>query len=208
MGAIGVTSWAEVSAALFGGYALGCAATGYYLVRALRGVDVRTLGSGNVGARNVGRVLGKAGFLLTTLGDAGKGALAIWLARGLLRDEGVAALVLLAVTAGHIWPVQLGLRGGKGVATSLGALCVYDWRLAAAYLAICAIGLAFTRNTVLAGLFAFLPLPAIAAWLGYGWLDVGALILLAAMILLAHRSNLVESIPALTAYLRDRAKVG
>lgn len=203
-----VTSWIEVSAALVGAYALGCLATGYYLVRALKGVDIRAQGSGNAGARNVGRVLGRTGFVLTTLGDAGKGALAIWVARRLFQDESIAALALLAVTAGHIWPVQLRFRGGKGVATSLGALCVYDWRLTIAYLLLLAPGLLVARKTVLPGILAFAGPPAAAAWLSYGWLEICALVSLTTMIFVAHRTNLIDGVPALAAFRDHRTKAG
>src|SRR6059036_3935005 len=126
--------WGQMTLCALGAYVLGCFTTGYYLVRAVRGVDIRTVESGNVGARNVSHVLGKTGFLITTIGDVTKGVLAVWAARHFLHDERYTAAALLAVVVGHIWPVQLFFRGGKGVATSLGGLLIYDWRLVVAYL--------------------------------------------------------------------------
>lgn len=187
--------WSQASLSALGAYALGCFTTGYYLVRACKGTDIRMEASGSVGARNVSRVLGRTGFILTTLGDALKGALAIWAARRFFPDERLTLLALLAVVAGHIWPAQLRFRGGKGVATSLGALCIYDWRLALVYLAVFLGCLAVVRRSVLPGLFAFVCLPAAGFWLRQNWLECFALAALATLILLAHRANLAEEIP-------------
>src|SRR5574339_339768 len=107
-------------------YALGCFTAGYYLVRWWTGEDVRYSGSGSSGATNVGRVLGRPGFLFTLLLDLTKGCLAVWLAEYLRLRPTTAVLSMLAVVAGHIWPLQLRFRGGKGVATGLGALLVLE----------------------------------------------------------------------------------
>jgi glycerol-3-phosphate acyltransferase PlsY len=193
------TNWGEMSLSAIGAYLLGCFATGYYLVRAVKGTDIRTVGSGSVGARNVSRVLGRTGFILTTLGDALKGALAIWAARHFFQDERLATTTLLAVVAGHIWPVQLRFHGGKGVATSIGALLIYDWRLVVVYVAVFAYGLLITRKTILPGLFAFVCLPAAGLWLQYDGFELAALALLAGFIVFAHRTNLLQEFPALAA---------
>ena len=190
-------NWGETSLIALGAYLLGCFTTGYYLVRALKGMDVRTVESGSVGARNVSRVLGRPGFVITTLGDLLKGALAVWAARHFYPDQHVAILALLAVVAGHIWPLQLRFHGGKGVATSLGALLVYDWRLIVVYVAVFACGLIIARKTILPGLFAFVCVPAAGFWLHRDGFELAALSLLAGMILFAHRANLAEEIPAL-----------
>src|ERR1041385_2766283 len=87
--------WAQMSLCALGAYLLGCFTTGYYLVRALKGEDIRTIGSGNVGARNVSTVLGKTGFLVTTIGDVLKGVLAVWAARHFAPDERYVAVALL-----------------------------------------------------------------------------------------------------------------
>src|SRR5205814_6775520 len=115
-------NWNQAGILCFCSYLLGCFAAGYYLVRMRLGEDLRELGSGSVGARNVGRVLGKTGFLLTLLGDFGKGAFAVWAARHFTTNDHAVALAMICVVAGHIWPLQLRFRGGKGMATSLGAL--------------------------------------------------------------------------------------
>src|SRR5580698_8498322 len=109
-----MVDWPRAAACGVGAYLIGCFTTGYYLVRAWTGKDIRETGSGSSGARNVGRVLGKQGFFFTVLGDFAKGALAVWLTREWTNDELCAALAVVAVVAGHLWPVQLKFHGGKG----------------------------------------------------------------------------------------------
>lgn len=183
-------------------YAIGCFSTGYYLVRCLRGTDLRTLGSGNLGARNAGRILGWRGFVITLLGDFGKGALAVWMAREFTSEQWMWFVAIVGVVIGHIWPVQLRFSGGKGVAASLGALLVYDYRLAFAYVALFGAGYAILRTSTLPGLIAFAILPWASfcfenrtAWTGFA--EVVGLFLLAAIVLLAHRRNLAEQITLL-----------
>ena len=112
-----------IAAAL--GYALGSIPFGYILVRLFRGEDVRLGGSGNIGATNVARSSPGLG-ILTLLLDAGKGFLAVLLAREFLTVTNHSPSVLMSVAAffaviGHLFPIWLGFRGGKGVATGLGS---------------------------------------------------------------------------------------
>lgn len=199
-------NWVQMAVYALGAYVLGCFATGYYLVRALKGTDIRNVDSGSVGARNVSQVLGRSGFVLTTLGDVAKGVLAVWTTQHLTGDNQLAALALLAVTVGHIWPAQLHFRGGKGVATSLGALLIYDWRLGVGYGVIFLGGFALTGKTILPGLFGYLCLPVAAYWLNRDGLQTTVMAILAAMVLFAHRRNIVEEFPALAARLGVAAK--
>lgn len=109
----------EAALVLFA-YGLGCLNAGYYLLRWRDGRDLRELGSGNAGARNAGRLLGPQGFAVVFALDATKGLLAVLLARGWAPEA--TALCAVAATLGHVYPVQLQWRGGKGVATAIGAL--------------------------------------------------------------------------------------
>ena len=180
-----------------GAYVIGCFTTGYYLVRARTGKDIREMGSGSAGARNVGRFLGKPGFFLTVLGDFAKGALAVWLVRKFSTDDFSAALAVPAVVAGHLWPAQLKFRGGKGVTTSLGALLVFDFRLAFTLAILFAVIFVFARKTLLPAMFAFLCLPAACWFFGQSDFTIGAMAVLSAAILFAHRKNLGEEFSAL-----------
>ena len=178
-------------------YVLGCITTGYYLVRWRTGQDIRKVGSGSVGARNVGRLLGRPGFVATVLADFAKGALAVWGARRFTTDDRLVALALLGVVAGHIWPIQLRFHGGKGMATALGALLIYDWQLAVAFVMIFGAAFAVLRRTVIPGLFALAALPFASLLLERGAAEVIGSAMLAGLVLLAHRKNLGREIPLL-----------
>jgi glycerol-3-phosphate acyltransferase PlsY len=187
-------NWREGSCIFFAAYILGCFTTGYYLVRWRTGKDIRDVGSGNVGARNVGRTLGRLGFLVTLIGDCGKGAFAVWAARNFAHHDLMPAVAMLGVVAGHVWPAQLRFRGGKGVATSLGALFIYDYRLAVAFLLFFTIALVILRKWVLPGLFAFAMLPFAGLYFDRDPATVFMICLLSGMVLIAHRQNLLEEI--------------
>jgi glycerol-3-phosphate acyltransferase PlsY len=195
------TDWVEGVRIGLSAYLIGCCTTGYYLVRWRTGQDIREFGSGSVGARNVGRVLGMPGFVLTVLGDFTKGTLAVWAAQHLSAHQKLVALAMLAVVAGHIWPAQLHWRGGKGMATSLGALCLFDFHLALAFALLFAIGLALVRKTIGPGLFAFACLPFVSAYLSYNPAghafhspEVLSVSILASLVLIAHRKNVTEEL--------------
>jgi glycerol-3-phosphate acyltransferase PlsY len=156
--------------------------------------DIRTLGSGNVGAKNVGRLLGWAGYLVTMLGDSAKGALAVWAARLLTNDNALAGLAMLAVVTGHVWPAQLRFRGGKGAATSVGALLILDPRLAVAFSVLFIISLAVLRRWILAGMIAFATLPLAAKYLEQEPRTVVLTSFLAGLVMIAHRKNLLAEL--------------
>jgi len=164
--------------------------TGYYLVRLKAGIDIRKHGSGGVGARNVGRMLGKSGFIITLLGDAVKGLLAVFLARQLGAAEEAVALVFIAVIAGHIWPVFLQFKGGRGIATAIGAYLVYDSTLALMLLVVTSVLLVFRKGFIISGLAAFLLLPFIALVLDFPIYSIGALAGSSGIILFAHRKRI------------------
>jgi glycerol-3-phosphate acyltransferase PlsY len=192
--------WPKAAGCVMGGYVLGCFATGYYLVRARTSRDLREVESGNVGARNASRVLGKPGFFLTALGDLGKGALAVWFAAKFTSHDGLAmGLAMLAVVAGHLWPAQLHFRGGKGIATSFGALLMFDYRVALTIFAVFLGGYLVTRRSLFPAMFAYVCLPLADGWFDRDGLSAVLLIVLAAMILFAHRKNLSEETMALLA---------
>ncbi len=180
---------------LFGAYLIGSIPTGLIVARlAGRGVDPRRQGSGNIGATNVGRLLGKGPGLLTLAGDVLKGAapplLAGWLAAGAPGEAGYVALAGAGAVLGHVYPVFLSFRGGKGVATAAGVflaiaplallgaaavfgLLVWRWR----YVSLGSIGAAFS-------------LPVAVILLGgepaYGLLAAAV----AALVISRHRDNI------------------
>jgi glycerol-3-phosphate acyltransferase PlsY len=181
-------------------YALGCLTPGYYLVRWRTGQDLRSLGSGGVGATNVGRQLGARGFLITGVGDAAKAALAVGIARWLHPADWVWMLALIAVVAGHIWPLQLGFRGGKGIACGIGGLLIFDPILFVAllglfvslYLIVLAIPplRRLPRNYYLPGVTIILAAPVYAWIVGHSQPAIGFIVLLVILLLWANLSNM------------------
>ena len=190
-------NWFQATGSVLGAYLLGCFTVGYYLVRGRTGRDIREIESGSTGARNVGRVLGKPGFALTVFGDFGKGMLAVWGVREWTHNPHLAALAMLAVVAGHVWPAQLHFRGGKGVATSLGALLIFDYRMALIFAVLFPAGFAVMRKTIFAGMFAFACLPLAGWWFDRDGLTATLTAILSVTILFAHRKNFAEEIAAL-----------
>lgn len=170
-------------------YLLGCLNAGYYYVRHVHGQDIRLAGSGTAGARNAGRLFGKRAFATVFLVDAAKGAAAT--ALGLSVGPEVGALCAVAVVVGHIWPVQLGFRGGKGIASALGALLLLaPWLLALAAVAFTVLR-AIGQSPSRAGIAAFWVAAAGSALL-YRREQVAAMIVLALLLTFSHRSNLRE----------------
>ena len=109
------------------GYLLGAIPSGYLAGRWLKGIDLRDCGSGSTGATNVLRNVGKGPALVVFLIDVGKGALAVLLAKSVGLSDWLQVLAGLAALAGHIWPVWLGWKGGKAVATGLGMFLGLAW---------------------------------------------------------------------------------
>jgi glycerol-3-phosphate acyltransferase PlsY len=171
-------------------YALGCFTAAYYLVRLRTGRDIRTMGSGTVGARNAGRVLGRAGFAATFAIDVAKGALAVGAARALEAAPWAVMLAAVAVVTGHIWPAQLRFQGGKGLATALGAMLVYDYRVVVVVVLLGLLVYTVLRKVTLSLLAAIALTPP--ALFGLGWPTITSLglLALAMLVLLAHRKNL------------------
>ncbi|HUE84017.1 MAG TPA: glycerol-3-phosphate 1-O-acyltransferase PlsY [Pyrinomonadaceae bacterium] len=182
-------------------YLLGSIPFGYLIVRASKGIDVRDIGSGGTGATNVTRRAGKGAGLLTLLLDTAKGGAAVWLARLALASESEAAWWMAAaavlVLAGHIFPVWLKFRGGKGVATGLGVFLVLApiAVIGAASVFLLIVGL--TRFVSLASIGAVLSLPLIILLqhIFAGPVEnLGQLIIIAvagaSLIIFAHRGNI------------------
>jgi glycerol-3-phosphate acyltransferase PlsY len=175
-------------------YAMGCFNTGYYMVRMRTGEDIRLSGSGSTGARNVRRTLGSNGFVLTMVGDLAKGGIAVWMALAVTGNDRVAVLALLAVVAGHVWPAQLGFRGGKGVATSLAGLLIYDARVTMFFLLLFGLVFALTRRSVAASMVAYALLPAASFWLREDSAHILGISVLAGLVILAHHQNMTQGI--------------
>lgn len=170
-------------------YLLGSVPTGY-LIGYFSGVDVRQAGSGNVGATNVARVVGKRQGLITLGADVVKGFLPVLLARQLGMDAAVTGLTGLAAFLGHLYPVFLRFRGGKGVATALGVIiAISPWGAAALFGVFFAVA-ALSRVVSLASMAAAASAPLVLWLLDYSPYVVGLGLLLAVGIIFRHRENI------------------
>ena len=175
--------------ALLLGYALGSVPFGLILTRAFGAGDLRTIGSGSIGATNVLRTGRKGLAAGTLLLDAGKGALAVWLAAQWWPLA--APIAAFGAIVGHCFPVWLGFKGGKGVATALGIALALAWPVALACAAVWLAIVAVSRISSLGGMTATLAGP-IAAW-ALGRPDlVLPLAGIALVVLWRHRANIAR----------------
>ncbi|WP_068777538.1 glycerol-3-phosphate acyltransferase [Paenibacillus sp. FJAT-26967] len=179
---------------LLAAYGLGCLSTAYLLIRLQHGQDIRTLGSGNAGARNAGRHFGSKTFAAIFIGDAGKAVLAVYAASWFTDSRTVLYMVLLAVVAGHVYPVFLRFRGGKGMSPFAGGALALDWRVFLGMLGLALVLLLVFRRFTPAGLIAIVTYPFFIY--GVELSRAGALLggLTVLLILFAHRSNIKEMI--------------
>ena len=171
------------------GYALGSIPFGLLLTRLTGAGDLRSIGSGNIGATNVLRTGRKGLAAATLLLDLGKGLCAVLLVRHLI--PGAEIWAALATVIGHCFPVWLGFRGGKGVATAMGVVTGLGWPMGLVYAVVWLGMLAVTRISSLAGMCAAVSAP-LAAWaLGY---DAYApvLVAIAALVIWLHRTNIAR----------------
>lgn len=161
-----------------------------YLVARILGVDVRRRGSGNIGATNVLRTAGWGPALATLLGDVAKGYAAAWLGARAGPETGWAGAAAVLAVVGNCWPVFLGFRGGKGVATGLGAfLHITPWALLPAA-AVWGALVATFRYVSLASICAVLGLPLAILALGYAWPLAAAGALVAVIVIGRHHENI------------------
>ncbi|MBV8799444.1 MAG: glycerol-3-phosphate 1-O-acyltransferase PlsY [Alphaproteobacteria bacterium] len=184
---IGSISWAYATAAILAGYLLGSIPFGLIFSRLSGAGDVRKLGSGNIGATNVLRTGKRWAAAATLICDAGKGAAAVLIAG--IYGPGSAVIAGVFAFFGHVFPVWLRFRGGKGVATFLGVALALDWRVgaltAATWLAVAAVW----RISSLSALVAAAVTPLYFALLVDRFFVLPALAL-ALLIMVTHRPNI------------------
>ena len=178
------TTWIWICG-IVGSYLLGSIPTGFLWAKA-RGIDIRKVGSGNIGATNVMRALGKGPGSVVLLIDAAKGFLPVFLAR----DRGVELQMIccVAVIAGHNWTCWLKFKGGKGVATSAGALAAMLPVPLLCGLAVWGVVFGISRYVSLASVCGAVALPVATWWKNpdFFWLTV----FLSAIVIYKHKANL------------------
>ena len=180
------------------GYLLGSIPSGFLAGRWCKGIDLRTIGSGSTGATNVLRNVGKGPALVVFLVDVGKGAAAVLLARTLseglvgmeLMRNWVEVLAGLAALAGHIWPVWLGFKGGKAVATGFGMFLGLAWPVGLACFGLFMAVISIFRIVSLSSVVAAIGLPLLMLLSGGSSAYVVVSLVASLMVLWRHRSNI------------------
>jgi acyl phosphate:glycerol-3-phosphate acyltransferase len=170
------------------GYLCGSIPFGVLLTRLAGGPDLRSIGSGNIGATNVLRTGRKGLAAATLLGDMLKGTVAVLVTRYVLGDN-VAIAAAVGAFLGHVFPVWLRFRGGKGVATYIGVLLGIAWPAAIVFCVVWLAVAAATRYSSLAALIASFAAPAYLWWRG-DVVDAEVFLLLSALLWIMHRANI------------------
>ena len=169
----------------------------------LAGKDVRKEGSGNIGATNAARVGGPISGVVVTILDVAKGAVPVWLMTLLNPADAWLAATLLAAVVGHCFPVWLLFRGGKGVATGLGAFLVLSLPTAAAVIGVWLVVLVIWRRVSLASLVSSVTFPVLLVLIDRPTpLILGAVSIAAILIVIRHHSNIRQLVTG------DEPKVG
>lgn len=183
-------SWSQILMALLLGYLLGSIAFGLILTRLSGGPDLRSIGSGNIGATNVLRTGNKKIAALTLLGDMLKGTVAVLLAAYLIGGREAALVAGFGAFLGHVFPVWLNFKGGKGVATYLGILIGLAWPVALVFAAIWLVVAKLSKYSSLSALVASVAAPLLI-WLWLGEPRAAAVMaVLTALLWFMHRSNI------------------
>jgi len=188
------------------GYLLGSMPNGYLAGRWLKGIDLRQCGSGSTGATNVLRNVGKAPALVVFLLDVGKGALAVLLAKSFGLNDWVQVLAGLAALAGHIWPVWLGWKGGKAVATGLGMFLGLAWPVGLACFGLFMAVISISRIVSLSSVVAAIGLPVLMVLAGANGASISVSGLASVMVLWRHRSNIERLIAGTEPRIGAKAK--
>ena len=188
------------------GYLLGSMPNGYLAGRWLKGIDLRQCGSGSTGATNVLRNVGKAPALVVFLLDVGKGALAVLLAKSFGLNDWVQVLAGLAALAGHIWPVWLGWKGGKAVATGLGMFLGLAWPVGLACFGLFIAVISISRIVSLSSVVAAIGLPVLMVLAGANGASISVSVVASVMVLWRHRSNIERLIAGTEPRIGAKAK--
>lgn len=170
-------------------YLVGSVPTGYIL-SSVSGIDIREAGSGNIGATNVGRVVGWKAGLVTLLADAGKGFIPVFITVQIGFDPEVSALTALSAFLGHLYPVYLKFKGGKGVATAIGCLAGIDPSVAG-YLVLAFLVIVLVSRWVSLGSICAAVLAPPLFWYftrepSYIWMSL----VMALLVIVRHRENI------------------
>jgi glycerol-3-phosphate acyltransferase PlsY len=177
---------------LISAYLLGSIPVGIMVAEWFKSGDPRRLGSGNIGATNLARTAGKKAGLITLGGDCLKGFAAILLARFCGAGDGVIALAGLAAFAGHLYPVFLGFKGGKGVATALGIFLALAPTATLLGAILFALVTAISRFVSLGSMTAAAVMPLFICQTGASWEIVYSALIMSGFVIYRHKDNILR----------------
>lgn len=186
-------------------YFIGSISTAYILVKLMKGIDIRTVGSKNAGATNVQRVLGTGPALLVFCFDVLKGILAVMIGR-ITGDPTAALWCGIAAVVGHNWPLFFGLRGGKGTATTLGVLWAVMPNIALIITVVGIAAIAITRYVSLGSVLGAPLLLILTIIMGKSWNYIIFSFILMSMTLYRHRENIMRLLEGRESRLGQKLK--
>lgn len=175
------------------------------IVARVRGINIREVGSGNIGATNVLRSLGKVPALLTLIGDILKGVAAVAAARYVAGDPFIEGVAGLSAIAGHIFSIFLRFRGGKGVATAIGVLMIYAPAVGLATVAVWLVVVAATRYSSLGALVSFALLPLTMYVFDGSRVKVIIACVIAGLLILRHAANMQRLLKGTESRIGEKA---
>lgn len=193
------------------GYFIGCIQSAYLVGKLMGHIDIRQYGSGNAGSTNVLRVMGKKAALFTFISDVLKPLVAILICRIIFKDEPRIAVVLysgLGVILGHIWPVFLKFKGGKGVASAVSLIYfgLLDWKVTCIIIVLWIVSVSITKYVSLGSVLFSISIPILFALFNYNieYISIGAIIM--ALIVYKHIPNIKRLINGTESKLGSKSK--
>lgn len=175
-------------------YLIGCIMFGFLITKFFYNKDIRLHGSGNVGARNAGRLHGKKAFVFIFLGDALKGVAIIVIARFLHFSDHIQLIGLGLAIIGHLKPITLNFKGGKGISTFIGGIILFEPLLILVIIVAFLVLYPFTKSFTFSGLGAFLAIPIFLFIQDHDWLNCLLVSINLIFIFWAHSENIKERI--------------
>ena len=180
----------ETAILLIAAYLVGNLLTATVVGKLFYKQDIRVEGSGNPGARNAGRVLGKTAFTVVFLGDAFKCAIVVLTAKWMGMDEWLQLVCILVVMAGHIYPIVHKFRGGQGVSSFIGGMLAFNPLVVACFVVVFLVFYPFLRSFTLVGISAMALSPLFLFGMTREWPQTVAAIFVVALLLFVHRKDL------------------
>ncbi|MBY0120362.1 glycerol-3-phosphate acyltransferase [Bacillus sp. S/N-304-OC-R1] len=175
-------------------YFIGNILTAHLLIKLLRKENIINQGSGNPGARNIGRLYGKKAFIITFLGDALKGCLVVLIGRYFLFSEFEILACLTVAVIGHIKPIFYRLKGGKGISTFIGGIITFEPLLALVIIIGFLLFYSLSKSFTISGLAAFCFIPFAVSYLYHSTELLWVLVVLIVILIFAHSDNLLKKI--------------